>query len=290
MKFQQVIIFFLSMLGFLQVSAQDTDVIKVSVDKNRILIGEPLQLTVNAKFSPGSIEKGFLIDSIPHFEFLEEPVFDSSTYNKGAELKIIYKLTSFDSGHWVIPAFSINGGIKSDSIGIDVVFSDFDPSQDYHDVKDILEPEKQKKKGWWYIIAGSLLLLGLLVWYLLRRQKNLPPEKPVIVIDPYQEAMQRIAELQNTKLPVREYHSRLTGIFRLYVFRKRGILSLQKTTDDLVKQLKGVGLSITDHESLSRSLQLSDFVKFAKYEPSDEDNSEVLKVVKQTIEAMEGLT
>ena len=102
--------------------------------------------------------------------------------------------------------------------------------------------------------------------------------------------MQRIAELQNTKLPVREYHSRLTGIFRLYVFRKRGILSLQKTTDDLVKQLKGVGLSITDHESLSRSLQLSDFVKFAKYEPSDEDNSEVLKVVKQTIETMEGLT
>lgn len=290
MKFQQVIIFFLSTLSWLQTSAQNGDATKVSVDKNRILIGEPLQLTVSVKFSSGSAEKDLLIDSIPHFEFLEEPIIDSSNNNEGVDLKITYKLTSFDSGHWVIPGFSIDGGIRSDTIGIDVVFSDFDPNQDYHDVKDILEPEKQKKNNGWYIIAGGLLLLGLLVWYLLRKQKKHPPAKPVIAVDPYKEAMQQIAELQHTKLPAREYHSRLTGIFRLYVFRKKDILSLQKTTDDLVKQLKNIGLPMTDHDKLSRSLQLSDFVKFAKYEPSEKDNSEVLEVVKQTIKIMEGLS
>jgi hypothetical protein len=58
----------------------------------------------------------------------------------------------------VIPSFVFAEGIVTDSIPVDVVFSEFNPEQDYHDIKDIIEVTPQKKKDkqwWWYLIGGG---------------------------------------------------------------------------------------------------------------------------------------
>ncbi|MBL7745490.1 MAG: hypothetical protein JNN00_18615 [Chitinophagaceae bacterium] len=87
----------------------------------------------------------------------------------------------------------------------------------------------------------------------------------------------------------KEYYSKLVDIFRLYVEKKKGIHSLQKTTDDLVVQLKTIPVTRDLFEKLSQSLRLADFVKFAKYIPSDDDNRNTFETIKRTISEIEQL-
>ncbi len=62
---------------------------------------------------------------------------------------------------------------------------------------------------------------------------------------------------------------------------------MQKTTDDLVLQLKQIGLERNQFDNIAQALRLSDFVKFAKYKPSIEDNELFLKSIKNGIEEIE---
>lgn len=267
--------------------AQEKPVIKATVDKTKVLLGEPFTLKLELQL-PGNA-KGSLpvIDSLPHFEQAGEPKIDSSSSGGTKLVRGEYYFTSFDSGHWVIPPFRIDKNISTDTIGMDVLFAEFDPQQPYHDIKDIIDVKAKKKNPWWWYAAGGGLLILLLVIYLLRRRKPVAAPKPVSRVDPYQEAMQQLQELQRTKPEPKQYYSKLTDIFRLYLFRKKGILSLQKTTDDLVVQLKDIGLPKENFEKVSQSLRLCDFVKFAKYNPTDEDNQHCFNDILNAMKTIE---
>lgn len=287
MSAKKLTFFIVSLAAVHLADAQPGSSVTTAVEKNRILLGEPLRMTIEAKFPEKTATRFSMPDTIAHFEFLEEPVIDSVSENGIATVKGVYRLTSFDSGHWVIPSFSISRSVRSDTIGIDVLFAAFDPEQPYHDIKDIIEVKPEKKKQWWWYAAAAALLLAAVVVYILKRKKPAPVVKPASSADPYEEALQQLEQLQKTRPDSKEYHSRLTNIFRLYVFRKKGILSLQKTTDDLVLQLKDLGLPKEDFEKLTRSLRLSDFVKFAKFNPSAEDNEKSFNEILQAIKTIE---
>ena len=62
---------------------------------------------------------------------------------------------------------------------------------------------------------------------------------------------------------------------------------MQKTTDDLVVQLKGLNLDKNQFDKLSQSLRLSDFVKFAKYIPTGEDDKTCYEDIKKSIMTLE---
>lgn len=287
MKFSKIVIsVFCFCITELSV-AQGGATIKANVDKNKILIGEPITLTVEAYLSPESVKKFIVIDSINHFEFLEKPVIDTPDKTGGWNIKAVYKITSFDSGHWIIPSFVLLPDVKTDTIPVDVLFSDFDPNQDYHDIKDIIEVKPSENMQWWWYVAGGVLLLATLIFYLAKKKKQQPVIVPKLIVNAYDEAMKGLEELQQSKPDAKQYHSRLVEIFRLYVYRRKGILSLQKTTDDLVLQLKELGLPKEQFEKLSQSLRLSDFVKFAKYIPSNDDDMNCFKIIFESIKQIE---
>jgi hypothetical protein len=261
--------------------------IKASVEKNKILLGEPVQMVIEAAYPEKKGINFSMPDSIEHFEMLEEPAVDSINENGITTLKGKYQITSFDSGHWVIPPFNLSNGMKSESTPIDVIFSDFDPNQDYHDIKDILEviPPKKKTPWWWYAAGAGVLVIIVWVIYYLKKKKPVAEIKAPVTINAYEEAMKSLERLRSKQPESKQYYSSLTDIFRLYIFRKKGILSLQKTTDDLLVQLKNIDLQKEQYEKLAQSLRLCDFVKFAKYNPSagDDENSyrEILNTIKQ---------
>jgi hypothetical protein len=269
-------------------AAQNNTMVKATIDRNKILIGEPVQLTLEADIPENEPIRFFAIDTLPHFEFLEKQKIDTTNTSDGTVLTQIIRITSFDSGHWVIPALILRDHIQTDSLPVDVGFSEFNRQQDYHDIKDIIEVsavEEKKSWWWWYAIAGSVILL-LLIIYLLRRKK------PVVkisepMIDPYEEAMKQLEKLQHEKVEQKLYYSRLVDIFRVYVFKKRRIQSLQKTTDDLVVQLKGLSIAKDQSDQLFQVLRLSDFVKFAKYVPSAGDDKNVFETIKNSIISIE---
>ncbi|MFI5132720.1 MAG: LPXTG cell wall anchor domain-containing protein [Chitinophagales bacterium] len=285
-NFYQIILFCLFWFTAAFTFAQKKISVKASVDKNKILIGEKINLTLEASIPQKEIVHFFSIDSIPHFELESKGKVDTSKTDNGILLKQVIPLTSFDSGHWVIPSFILNKKIKTDPIGVDIGFSDFDPTKDYHDIKDIIEVNPAKEKDWtWYIVAGAAILVAV-VSLVLRRKKK-PVLLPAQTIDPYKEAMQQLQQIQKEPGSPKKYYSGLIDVFRLYIFRKKGFHSLQETTDDLVLQLKNLNLDKTSFEQLSQALRLSDFVKFAKYVPDEDDNKIVFETIKKAIQLVE---
>ena len=242
MNFTRPIIFLL-FFSTRVVAAQDKISLTASIEKNKILIGEPVRLIIEAVIPADAPIRFVTVDTIDHFEFSKKPQIDTINTNTGTTIKGVYTITSFDSGHWVIPSFTLDDQVKTDTLPMDVVFSDFNPDQDYHGMKDIEEvPPASEKREWWYAAAAGLLLLLLLLWLFLRKKKKEPLQKQEVVIDPYQEATKSLTELQAKNPGAKEFYSALTDIFRLYIFRKKGVLSLQKTTDDLVHQLRKLGI------------------------------------------------
>jgi hypothetical protein len=286
--FYKAAIFFFLLHAATAAFAQNKTTVKATVDKNRIFIGERIQLTLEADIPENEPIRFFIIDTIPHFE-LERQKIDTANTSEGTSLKQIIHITSFDSGHWVIPSLVLGENLATDTIPVDVSFSPMDSTQAYHDIKDILDikPAEEKKKWWlWYAIGGSILVLGLIAFLLFRKRK------PVLVVapppvNPYDEAMQQLDKLQKEKTDQKQFYSHLVDIFRVYVYRKKNIHSMQKTTDDLVVQLKGLPIDRLQFEKFSQSLRLSDFVKFAKYVPSADDDRNTFETIKNAIVAIE---
>jgi len=281
-------IFFLLLLWINKgVFAQGPVTVKATVNKNRIIIGERFELVIETTSTGGP--RFLTIDTIPYFEFALPPKIDTSETADLYIVKGVYALTSFDSGHWVIPAFRLSAQAKTDTIPIDVVFSEFNPSQPYHTIKDIIETETAKKKWEWWWYAAAALLFAALAYYYFSRKKTPVTRTPAPALGPYEEAMQKLDLLASNRVSDKVYYSMLTDIFRVYIDRKKGIRSMQKTTADLVSQIEGTGLKKESFDELGRTLRLADFVKFARYVPSADDDSQVFQTIRDVITQIEQL-
>src|SRR5882762_6560486 len=116
--------------------------VKVTVDKQQILIGQPIQLMLEA-FVPAGVPLTWpVLDTLPHFEWMEKGQMDSVIKPDERYYRQYFTITSFDSGSWAIPRLPFVSGKKlyfSDSVRIAVGYSKFDPNQDFHDIKDIID-------------------------------------------------------------------------------------------------------------------------------------------------------
>lgn len=286
--FYNIIVTIVAVFSSIATAAQNKTVAKATVNKTQILIGEPITLTLEVDVPEHEPIRFFQLDSLPHFEFLDSREIDTINTGRGTVLTQVMQITSFDSGRWVIPSLSLGETVATDSIPVDVVFSPFNPDSPYHDIKEIIEvtPEERKEKiRWWYIVAGAVLLLMLILFF--TRKKKPAPQAIQPPADPYKDAMEELEKLQREKPEAKQYYSRLIDIFRVYVSAKKGIHSLQNTTDDLVMQLHNLNIPKDQFDQLTQGLRLSDFVKFAKYVPSSEDDKTVFNLIAGTIQQIE---
>jgi hypothetical protein len=264
-------------------NAQTTGSVITTVDKNKIEIGKHLQLNIKYSYPSNATNKFILPDTIPHFEIMQSSVIDSATAKGFTTVNRQLILTSFDSGKWTIPAFSLAQKLQSKAMEIEVVFSDFNPEQPYHDIKDILpaKPLANKTPWWWYTTVAIILLLAIAAF--VAKKKKVVPAKVIPRIDAFQQSMQQLEALRKQSLSKKEYYAALATIFREYLVQKKGVLSLQKTTDDLLLQLKNTGWFISEFETFSTALRTTDWVKFAKYIPTTQEDENVYKAIKQAI-------
>jgi len=288
-QLHKVFFFFSFFFPALVSNAQSKITIRSAIDKNKIVIGEQIHLTLEADFPLQVPMSFFTVDSIPHFEILERKKIDTVDDRQGIKLSQSLTLTSFDSGHWVIPSFELPADkpMFTDSVAMDVGFSPFDPNQDYHDIKDVIDVQvvEKKEETWYWYAAASALLVAAIIYFLLRKKKK--PVVKVPFVDPYKEAKQELEKLRKENLSSKPFYTRLVDIFRLYISRRKGIASLQKTTDDLVVQLRSLKLPADEFNHLAQSLRLGDFVKFAKFEPAESDKTDSFKTIAEFIENIE---
>ncbi len=280
MKYSIHIFLILLMPGWLQ--GQEVSAV---ADRDTILIGEQFKLTLKVA-SLNSAVSWPELDSIPGFEIISASKPDTSESSSGISITQQLVLTSWDSGSLKIPPIRI-GRYSTRPLNIEVGYLPLDPNKDYNDIKDIILVQRPNDPKWyWYIIFG-LVLAGLFLLFFPKMKKQevvaeLPPEK---AYDAAMIKLQKLKEAGNKE--EKAYYTELVHIFREYLQRKKGIQSHSKTTDDLVEPVRALQLPREQLENLVVSLQVSDMVKFAKYQSQEQEKNEAFHNIRETIEYIE---
>lgn len=272
--------------------------VKATVDKQSILIGEPIHLMLEATVNGSSPLTWPALDSLPHFDFVEKHPVDSTVSPGSRYYRQYLTVTSFDSGTWSIPRLPFITGkrtLLSDSIPIHIGYTKIDPSKDYHDIKDIVEVPNAFARWFGWIISAIALASVALVVLLVRKKKLLKVLIPRFIprLSPYEEAIRQLDELASKRLvedgAVKTYYSRLGEILRIYLYRRMGIASLSETSEELIVQINRLSLPQQQFMDLAEALRMSDFVKFAKYQPSLADSVSHYQIIRGSIEQIEEL-
>ena len=251
-------------------------------DRDSILIGEQFKLTLKAVYGQGRPASWPGLDSLPGFEIIETLKADTAETQSGLSISQDFILTSWDSGTMRIPALRIGRNLTR-PLNIEVGYVELDPNRDYNDIKDILLVQRPKDSKWyWYLIFGMVLAgLFLLFFPKMKKQevpKEIPPEKA------YEAAMKKLHALEDGSNHDEKYfYTELVHIFREYLQRKKGIESHSKTTEDLVLPIQSLQLPVAQHDQLINSLQLSDMVKFARYQSIEQEKRAAFTTIKESI-------
>lgn len=271
--------------------------VKATVDKQSILIGEPIHLMLEATVADNSPLMWPALDSIPHFEFVEKHAVDSTVSPGLRSYRQYLTVTSFDSGTWSIPRLPFVVGKRTfltDSVPVRIGYTKIDPSKDYHDIKDIIEIPNLFARWFGWIIAGLALISVALVVWLVRKKKILQvftPRPPAPRLSPYDEAMGQLDELAKARMvedgAVKMFYSRLGEILRVYLYRRTGIASLSETSEELIDQVRRLSLTQQQFADLADALRVGDFVKFAKYKPGSADCDNHYRAVRLAIEELD---
>jgi hypothetical protein len=270
--------------------------LKATVDKQKILIGEPVQLMLEATIHSDALFVWPALDSLAHFEWVEKNKVDSTISPGQRYYRQYLTITSFDSGTWAIPRLPFIIGNKTyftDSIRISIDYTKIDPSKDYHDIKDIVEVPNPFARWFVWIVAAVSLLSVAVVIALTRKKKllkQLIPRQAAPRLSPFEEAIAQLDELERQHLPengsVKLYYSRLGDIFRMYLYRRMGIASLAETSEEIISELQRSPLHAPSFTALVEALRMSDFVKFAKYQPGLADSELHYRVIRASIEEL----
>ena len=259
-----------------------------TVSKNKIKIGEQIQLTLKTKVNEKDLVVFPDLDSIGKLEVVQS--FTPEKTKKANQIEWIkkYNLTQFDAGKYKIPSLEVvvnKKKINSESIEISVVDVAVDTTkQKMHDIKedvsiDFPKDEKNKELTDKDLILGllSALLLSGLIYFIFRfKQRN--NKKAESYISPYNKAFLRFSEV-NKQSNSKEYYSGLTEIIKSYFEKTLEFSALESTTEQFIFKLKNAvaekkfEISETTISQIEKLFTKADLVKFAKISVSEEEQN-----------------
>ena len=284
--------------------------------------GEPVKIK-DARFEPGSVLIGDHFDLVieveceegsgvgfpaigPEFaegriELLEDGRVDTLSSEGRYLLRKNYRMTSFEPASYRLDSLAV---LAASAEGIDTLYAPrvlelevqimpVDTAQ--KSIYDLKQPMKaplmvEEFSGWVVMIVFVLAVLAALIYVIARSvrrrggavEEELPKRPPHIV------AIGALEELHNQKLwqngRVKEYYSRLTEILREYLEGRYGVAALEMTTEEIVVEMRGLGLTPKQASELGELLSESDLVKFAKYIPTTDRHEEAYGVVYYFVE------
>lgn len=297
----------LTIIGFLLSSLAFGQQAGMSLDASRIRIGE--QTVLHIYFEYANPKEDALI-GWPQFdetvtdgvEIIDktvdyETLIDSATQTYRREQQIT--ISAFEPDTIEIPGVQIelNDAVyETNSLQLLVETVAVDTSKGIVNIKPNYEVEysfgemaKDWLKTYWYVFAilGAIIAIYFLLRLLKRYRKEEPePEAPripahITALAVLKDLMTHESWRADNK---KEYYSTLTDTVRKYLEERFDIYALEKTTREILTDLKNADISESDKMYLKKILSQADMVKFAKFKPADEDG---LVSLTQSIEFVE---
>ena len=277
----------------LSVKAQNVIVVG-SIDRDSISVGQPFNYELSMK-----IQKDYFVEWINLEDTLSSEI---ELINKGDVVKtainddkdLLLKqqltLTSFDTGYVVVPEIgltytqsegdSLKFVLYTDPLELYVKSVAVDTTMAFKPIKGPIRQSITAREVFpWAAAIIVLAAIVFLIIYLRKRfkKKEHPDEeekKPLIpAIITARERMGQLKEMnlwQSGKL--KEYYTDLTDIAREYLEGQFDIDAVEMTSEDILVEVKKIGLEDCLYKKLKETLITADFVKFAKANPTPSQN------------------
>jgi hypothetical protein len=269
-----------------------------TIDTAELLIGQQRKITLGVDFPKGNkLVWPVIPDTLPNgIEIISKGKIDTlaSADQNRMSLQQILTITSFDTGMLMIPpVYFFNDQARdsahviaaTDPFMIQVHTIEVDTTRAFRDIKGPLKAPVTflEMLPWIAGVIGLVAVIWLLVYYFFLRKKNKPlllfPRKPDVPA--YLAALEDFEKLRQTKLwqsgRVKEYHSELTGVLRLYIEQGYGFQALEMTSDEILEKLRERLVDQTQLGQVQEVLTIADLVKFAKAIPLPDVHDQSLR-------------
>lgn len=199
-------------------------------------------------------------------------------------------ITSFEQGQYALPHLSLQRVTKDgvvdtlvfDSQTLEVKTMPVDTATfEVHDIKgQIRYPVTFKEViPWIGTVLGILGLIASAIWLILKygKKRNAESAKkdPAHIV-----ALRKLDMYRGNKMWAPEkqkaFYSGITDTLREYIDARYDIGAMEMTTAEIMKDLKKTDVAEDLQSGLKELFERADFVKFAKYTASDEDNAAAL--------------
>jgi len=265
--------------------------VTANVDKDRIFIGEQIQLKLSITGTKAGLTWFNFSDSMNHMEVVTRGKIDTVSNGGTTNYFQTITITSFDSGRWDFPSLVLPGISRATSpIPIEVMPVDVSGMQDYNDIKDIEEVKQENNRVIIGIIA-AITLLSLISMYILFIKKNkVFTAAPVLKgkQTPLEWAFAELNQLDGKTMrdqaELKKYYSELTRISRTFFLMQLQQDSHQQTTDEWMLRLQPLSVDNDTKTYFFQFLRLSDTVKFAKYLPPARENEGATEAIKNMLQ------
>lgn len=150
-----------------------------------------------------------------------------------------------------------------------------------HDIKPQVKFPYTFRELFPWIYGGAMLLLAIaaLVLWLIYRQKK-AAEEALNAEPAHIKALRKLDLLRGDKFWKPEhqkaFYSGVTDALREYIAARYGVGALEMTTAEIFDGLKGADVPEELYSQMKDLFERADFVKFAKFVASDEENADVL--------------
>ncbi|MEO8398294.1 MAG: hypothetical protein ABI550_00620 [Ignavibacteriaceae bacterium] len=299
-----------------KISAQQISAVAFT-DTSDYLIGDYINYNLKVEYDKNiKIEKPEILNKLSNVDVIREepPVYKEENGKKVSIFRII--ISRYDSSRVTIPAITINyrvgkdtlkktapvynsdnqlvsdstlKQVSSDSVSFTVHSMKVAKNEDIKDIKNPLTiPLNWKIISMWILIG--LILIGIFI-FLYRRYKKKKSgkviEKKIIILPPHIAALKALDELEKKQLwqkgMIKEYHSEITEIIRKYFAEKFYLPALELTTSEALDALRKRNDAKNILEITSSFLNNADLVKFAKFQPFESVNEEMMQQAKEIV-------
>ena len=269
-----------------------------TIDPPAITIGDPVRVVVTVTHAPGS--QVVWPDPIAPepFELLDvrllEGMAEGTTMQSSAELT----LTAFELGDLTLPAFEVEvvdaAGdavtLSTDAVSVTVQSVGRDESNEIRDIKGPLAiPFSFVSVLPW--LAGVTGLGAIAYWLYRRYRGRARPELVVPAVPPrpaHELAYESLQALETSELlelgEVKTYHIRVSDILRVYVDGRFAVEAMEMTTGEVLRELRGAGVSGSAIDECRQLLERCDLVKFAKFRPEPPACRDLVPLVRRLVD------
>jgi len=210
---------------------------------------------------------------------------------KSYDIDVSILVTSFDEGKYNLLPLSLirstSGSDRIDTLVFDSQLLDVrtmpvdTATYQIHDIKgQVRYPLTIAELVPYLLAVWGVALVGILVWILLssRRKKasgEAEVQEPAHVI-----ALRKLDRYRGDKYWAPEkqkiFYSGITDALREYIEARYGIDAMEMTTAEIFKDLKDSDVPEDLYSEMKTLFETADFVKFAKFHASDEENAAAL--------------